>query len=187
MTEGNYPRHIMITGGVRSGKSKFAEELAGKLGGEIIYLATAQALDREMEERIKEHQQHRPQNWTTVEEPLEAARIIAGCQRGTTVLLDCLTLYLSNWFFKDEDLSLECREETVSRAVTGLAEAVKGSGANIIIVTNELGWGVVPDNTLARRFRDLGGRANQKIAEYCDQVYLMVSGIPIRVKGGEDV
>lgn len=177
----------MITGGVRSGKSKFAEELAGKLGGEIIYLATAQALDREMEERIKKHQQHRPQNWTTVEEPLEAARIIAGCRRETTVLLDCLTLYLSNWFFKDEDLSLDCREEIVSRAVTGLAETVKGSDANIIIVTNELGWGVVPENALARRFRDLAGRANQKIAECCDQVYLMVSGIPIRIKGGEDV
>lgn len=177
----------MITGGVRSGKSKFAEELAGKLGGEIIYLATAQALDREMEERIKKHQQHRPQNWTTVEEPLEAARIIAGCQRGTTVLLDCLTLFLSNWFFKDEDLPLDCREETVCRAVTSLAETVKGSGANIIIVTNELGWGVVPENALARRFRDLAGRANQKIAEDCDQVYLMVSGIPVRLKGGEDV
>jgi adenosylcobinamide kinase/adenosylcobinamide-phosphate guanylyltransferase len=187
MTEIKYRRHILVTGGTRSGKSKFAEDLACAIGKEIIYLATAQALDDEMEERIKKHQQRRPKSWTTIEEPLEAAGIISGCHQGTTVLLDCLTLLISNWFFKVEGLSLDCREAAVERQIVSLAEAVKVSDANIILVSNELGWGLVPENELARRFRDLAGSANQRIAEVCEEVFLLVSGIPVPIKGGRDV
>jgi adenosylcobinamide kinase/adenosylcobinamide-phosphate guanylyltransferase len=187
MTEIKYRRHILVTGGTRSGKSKFAEDLAGRIGEEIIYLATAQALDDEMKERIKRHQQRRPKNWRTIEEPLEASGIISGCQRGATVLLDCLTLFLSNWFFKDEVLSLEYREEIINQKIASLAKTVKGSEANIIIVSNELGWGLVPENELSRRFRDLAGDANQRIAEVCEEVYLLISGIPVQIKGGRNV
>lgn len=177
----------MVTGGTRSGKSKFAEDLADAIGGEIIYLATAQALDDEMKERIKKHQQRRPKNWTTIEEPLEAARIISGCHQGTTVVLDCLTLLISNWFFKGEERSLDCREAFVDAEITSLAGAIMESNANLIVVSNELGWGLVPENELSRRFRDLAGNANQRIAEVCEEVFLIVSGIPLPIKGGSDV
>ncbi len=187
MTEGINQKHIFITGGARSGKSKYAEDLAGELGGKVIYLATAQALDIEMKERIRKHRQRRPENWTTVEEPLDVTRVIAECQRGTTVLLDCLTLYLSNLFFKYEFLSVDCQEQTINNHIIELADIVKQSNANIIIVSNELGWGVVPENNLARRFRDLAGMANQTIAAICDEVYFLISGLPVRVKGGCDV
>lgn len=186
MTEMKIPRHFFITGGVRSGKSKFAENLAGELGGKVIYLATAQALDPEMEERINRHRQHRPNEWTTIEEPLEAVSVIAGFQSGTTVLLDCLTLFLSNLFFKYEDLPADRQEQAIYAQIKDLAKTVKRSSANIIIVSNEIGFGLVPENNIARRFRDIAGNANQTVAAACDEVYLMVSGIPVRIKGGRN-
>ncbi len=186
MTERISPRHILVTGGVRSGKSKFAEDLAGRLGGKVIYLATAEALDDEMRQRIEKHRRYRPHDWTTIEEPVQVPEVLSKYQKGTTVLLDCLTLYLSNLFFKYEHLDADGREQAVNDRITALAATVKRSDANIIIVTNEVGWGVVPDNELGRRFRDLAGSANQTIAAVCEEVYLMVSGIPVRIKGGKD-
>lgn len=184
MIEPEIPRHIFITGGVRSGKSKFAEKLAGELDGKVIYLATAQALDTEMEERIKRHKQRRPIEWTTIEEPLKVVPVIDEFQSGTTILIDCLTLLLSNLFFKYENLTTDCQEQTIDAQIADLAETVNRSSANIIIVSNEIGFGVVPENDVARRFRDIAGNANQTIAAACNEVYLMVSGIPVRIKGG---
>lgn len=180
-------RHIFVTGGARSGKSKYAEGLAGSLGEKVIYLATAQALDTEMDERIQKHRQRRPVDWITIEEPLEIPEVLAKYQRGTTILLDCLTLYLSNLFFKYEELPLDCREGIIDAKIGVLAETIKRSNANIIIVSNEIGWGLVPENDLGRRFRDLAGSANQTIAAVCDEGYLLVSGLPVRIKGGSDV
>ncbi len=180
-------RHIFVTGGARSGKSKYAEGLAGSLGEKVIYLATAQALDTEMEERIQKHRQRRPGDWTTIEEPLEIPEVIAKYQSRTTILLDCLTLYLSNLFFKYEALPPNSQEQTIGAKIAVLAETIKRSNVNIIIVSNEIGWGVVPENNMSRRFRDLAGSANQTIAAVCDEVYLLVSGLPIRIKGGSDV
>lgn len=187
MIDRNCARHVMVTGGVRSGKSRYAEEMAAKLGGKVTYLATAQALDVEMEERIERHQQRRPNDWKTIEEPLEVITVLSRCQKGDTVLLDCLILYLSNLFFKYAELPIGSQEQIISEKVADLAETVKRSKANVIIVTNEIGWGVVPDNSLARRFRDMAGTANQKLAAVCDEVYLLVSGLPIRIKGDNDV
>ncbi len=187
MTGSKIPRHILITGGVRSGKSKFAEIFAKELGGRVIYLATAQALDAEMEERINKHREHRPVDWTTIEEPLEVVPVIAGFQNGTTILLDCLTLFLSNLLFKYDDLPVDRQEQAIDAQIADLTKAVNQSSANIIIVSNEIGWGLVPENALARRFRDLAGSANQRMAAVSDEVYLMVSGLPVRIKGGKDV
>lgn len=183
MHEEILPRHILITGGTRSGKSKFAEDLAGKMGSKVIYLATAEAFDAEMQERIQIHQQRRPHDWLTIEEPIAVVRAIAEFQKGTTILLDCLTLFLSNIFYKYEELSANDRERAINNEVTSLAKVINESGANIIIVSNELGWGLVPENASARLFRDLAGLANQTVAAACDEVYLVVSGIPVRIKG----
>lgn len=180
-------RHILVTGGARSGKSKFAENMAGKFGGNVIYLATAQALDNEMRERILKHQQRRSKDWVTIEEPLEIAEVLSKFQTGATVLLDCLTLYLSNLYFRYEELSTDKQEQAINVKITNLAETIKRSNANIIIVSNEIGWGLVPENALARRFRDLAGNANQTIATVCEEAYLMVSGLPVQIKGGRNV
>ena len=187
MIDRNWARHVMVTGGVRSGKSRYAEEMAAKLGGKVTYLATAQALDAEMGERIKKHRQRRPNDWKTIEEPLEIITVLSGCQKGDTVLLDCLILYLTNLFTKYEGMSIAVQEQIIDEKIVDLGETVRQSEANIIIVTNEIGWGVVPDNSLARRFRDMAGKANQRLAEVCDEVYMMVSGLPVRIKGDKDV
>ncbi|HEX7713874.1 MAG TPA: bifunctional adenosylcobinamide kinase/adenosylcobinamide-phosphate guanylyltransferase [Bacillota bacterium] len=178
--------HILISGGVRSGKSRFAEGLALRLGGRVIYLATATAGDAEMAERIARHQARRPQDWMTVEEPLHPEEVIRNYSKGYTILLDCLTLFLSNLYFELQPGAAESElSQLVLERFTELAQAVAVSRANLVLVTNEVGWGIVPDNPLARSFRDLSGLANQEIARVCDQVYLVVTGIPLRIKGTE--
>lgn len=176
--------HILVTGGVRSGKSRFAESLALRLGGDIIYLATATAGDAEMVERIARHRARRPSDWRTVEEPLHPEAVIQRYSAGYTILLDCLTLFLSNLYF---ELQPGTAEPELSRLIlsrfTGLAQMIAASPANLVLVTNEVGWGIVPENPLARTFRDLSGLANQEIARVCDQVYLVVTGIPLQIKG----
>lgn len=179
--------HILVTGGVRSGKSRFAESLALRLGGKVVYLATATAGDAEMAERIARHRARRPPDWMTVEEPLHPEAVIRNYPAGYTILLDCLTLFLSNLYF---ELQPGVTESELSRLILGrfteLAEIIAASPANLVLVTNEVGWGIVPENNLARAFRDLSGFANQEIARVCDQVYLVVTGIPLRIKGNEE-
>ncbi|MCB9765491.1 MAG: bifunctional adenosylcobinamide kinase/adenosylcobinamide-phosphate guanylyltransferase [Alphaproteobacteria bacterium] len=165
---------VLVTGGARSGKSRFAQARAEALGPQRRYLATAQALDAEMAARIRRHQQDRDATWTTVEEPLDIAPRVAG---PGVVLVDCLTLWVSNLLLaRGEDAPLD-------DALDGLVRAVAEAPNPVVLVTNEVGLGIVPMNPLARRFRDEAGRLAQALASVCDEVVLCVAGLPMWVKG----
>jgi adenosylcobinamide kinase/adenosylcobinamide-phosphate guanylyltransferase len=175
-------RTIFITGGTRSGKSRFAEELSSACGAPSCYLATAQSLDEEMGQRIRKHQQRRGDDWQTVEEPLHLAKALTDNDGGFNVLLvDCLTLWLSNLLLLHEKLG-EDAEARVMEEVQQLATALHGMTTPVIIVSNEVGMGIVPENRLARMFRDIVGQANQIIAAAADEAWLVASGIPLRLK-----
>ena len=176
--------HILISGGVRSGKSRFAEGLALRLGGRVIYLATATAGDAEMAERIARHQARRPQDWMTVEEPLHPEEVIRNYSKGYTILLDCLTLFLSNLYFELQPGAAESElSQLVLERFTELAQAVAVSRANLVLVTNEVGWGIVPMDALSRRFRDEQGRLNQRVAAAADLAVAVICGLPMALKG----
>jgi adenosylcobinamide kinase/adenosylcobinamide-phosphate guanylyltransferase len=184
---------ILVTGGSRSGKSGFALSLAEDRGGPRVFLATAQAFDDEMRDRIAAHRRARPAGWGLVEEPRavpEALRRALG-QGARTVLVDCVTIWMSNLLLTDEGFgergAAQAAEELVAAARGGAPGGAyeSASSGDVIIVTNEVGSGVVPDNALARRFRDCAGRANQLIAQAADEVYFLVSGIPMRIKPGK--
>jgi adenosylcobinamide kinase/adenosylcobinamide-phosphate guanylyltransferase len=166
-----------ITGGARSGKSAFAEKLASTLNGKRAYIATAQALDAEMAARIEKHREDRGTMWDTYEEPLAVAELLAKLSRSYDVaLLDCLTLWLSNVMARaDGDGDVQSRSDELIAAIRGF----KGS---CIVVSNEVGLGIVPENPLARKFRDSAGMLNQKIAQAADEVYFTASGIPVKIK-----
>ena len=166
-----------ITGGARSGKSAFAERLALDIAGKRAYLATAQALDAEMVARIEHHRQRRGTAWDTYEEPLAVAELLKKLSgRYGVVLLDCLTLWLSNVMARnDEDSVVMARGDE-------LVAAIRDFSGSCIIVSNEVGLGIVPDNALARRFRDLAGFVNQRVAQAADDAYLLTSGIPLKIK-----
>jgi adenosylcobinamide kinase/adenosylcobinamide-phosphate guanylyltransferase len=167
---------IFITGGVRSGKSSFALKEAEKFKGKKAYIATAQALDEEMEQRIEKHKLSRGREWTTFEEPIKIAELIKKIDgEYDIILLDCLTLWLSNAIHKDLEL-----ESEVKKIIDALNEL---KHSTIYIVSNEVGMGIVPENKLARKFRDMAGILNQKIAEISDEVYVLVAGIPLQIKG----
>jgi adenosyl cobinamide kinase/adenosyl cobinamide phosphate guanylyltransferase len=170
---------VMVTGGARSGKSAFAQSIAEKSGAKVLYVATAQALDDEMAERIRRHRESRSKGWATLEEPLEVASALRRLGEGYgLVLLDCVTLWATNLLLKNE----AGPDESVLGPVAELLEWRKETGARMVVVTNEVGMGVVPANALSRRFSDLLGKANQMLAAASDRVYLMVSGLPVRVK-----
>ena len=189
---------VLITGGARSGKSTFAEKLALESKKKVIYLATARVEDEEMRERVAAHKKRRPDNFRTVEEPEEPHLVFEKeTGSGNLVLLDCLTLLVSNRILTDlnrhgavrqgEDIFAD--EKVLEKAgrqslvyITTLAQAAVKSPADLIVVTNEVGMGVVPDYPLGRIFRDYSGRANQVMAEAADQVWLVVCGIPQRFK-----
>jgi adenosylcobinamide kinase/adenosylcobinamide-phosphate guanylyltransferase len=164
-----------ITGGARSGKSAFAEKLASTLNGKRAYIATAQALDAEMAAKIEKHREDRGTMWDTYEEPLAVAELLAKLSRSYDVaLLDCLTLWLSNVMAR-ADGDVQSRSDELIAAIRGF----KGS---CIVVSNEVGLGIVPENPLARKFRDSAGMLNQKIAQAADEVYFTASGIPVKIK-----
>lgn len=164
-----------ITGGARSGKSSLAMTLASKIKGKKAFIATLKPLDKEMHERVKMHISKRPKGWDTYEEPLKPGICLKNLgSKYSAIVLDCLTLYLSNIMHKEMDI-----EKEIKRFI----RAIKGSGSNIFIVSNEVGMGIVPENKMARRFRDMAGMLNQKVAQIADKVYLVVSGIPIKIKG----
>ena len=167
---------VLITGGARSGKSKYAEERAFGLGSRLLYLATGEAGDAEMAERIAEHQKRRGEKWITVEEPLDIGKVLQR-HRGKVdcVLVDCLTLWISN-------LLLQKGEPYARGAVDDLIQDLPSSNFHLLLVTNEVGSGIVPDNPIARQFRDLTGWTNQRMAEATKEVILMVAGIPFPVK-----
>ncbi len=166
-----------ITGGARSGKSAYAEKLANGLKGRRAYIATAQALDAEMAARIEKHRKGRGTAWDTFEEPLAVDELLAKLDsRYDIVLLDCLTLWLSNVMAHTED------DQSVTRRSEELVKAVRDFGGSCIVVSNEVGLGVVPDNPLARRFRDFAGILNQHMAQAADEVYFTAAGIPVKIK-----
>ncbi len=169
---------VFITGGARSGKSQFALKLARKFPGPRAYLATAQALDKEMAERIRRHRKSRPRTWHTLEEPLRVADALK--KQGPLfglILLDCLTLWLSN------TLMAGWSEKKILQEADQFIKACQGAKCSLIIVSNEVGLGIVPEYPAARMFRDLSGLIHQKMARAADEVYFMVSGLPQKIKG----
>lgn len=164
---------ILITGGARSGKSLYAEQRVLALPGQAHYIATAQAGDAEMAARISEHRARRGTLWRDIEEPYDLAGALAASDGKGPRLVDCLTLWLSNLMFAEHDIAREAER---------LCAALPGQASPVVFVTNEVGMGIVPENALARRFRDEAGRLNQLIAQRADEVQMLVSGYPLRVK-----
>jgi adenosyl cobinamide kinase/adenosyl cobinamide phosphate guanylyltransferase len=168
---------ILITGGCRCGKSTYALNLAEGHTNRV-FMATAEARDREMAERIERHKRQRNNTWRTIEEPLELAGSLAReMGPGGLVVIDCLTLWLSNLLVRGDTC------ESIMDKVNTLTEMIQDTPGNLIVITNEVGWGIVPEHELARQFRDLAGFANQRLAEVCSRVVLMVSGLPVIIKG----
>lgn len=171
---------IFVTGAARSGKSFFAEKLAAELEGKVTYIATCVPGDDEMLDRVARHQARRPVTWQTIEENLNPSRVIKEFdQSGQIFLLDCLTLLVSNLILRPD---IEPDEEKIVEEISVLAEVSYKSAAHVIVVSNEVGWGIVPGDPLSRLYRDIIGRANQKIAAYADQVYITIAGIPVELK-----
>ena len=167
----------LITGGVRSGKSRLAVEMARKDGGTVVFVATCVPGDQEMERRIADHKKERPGDWRTLEQPVGIGKILEDPgQECGTVIIDCLTLLVSNILLKGGS-EKEIREE-----IDSIVQSSKKALFRTIIVTNEVGLGVVPASELGRRFRDAAGMANQHVARNADEVYLMTCGIPARIK-----
>ncbi len=189
---------ILITGGVRSGKSTFAEKIAAESGKEVIYLATARVEDEEMRERVNRHQERRPSSVRTIEEAMEPHRVLEEeSAAGRLILMDCLTLLITNRFlayidangavragediYADEQLLNDASEHTL-QYIRKFSESALQCKADLVIVTNEVGMGVVPNYPVGRVFRDLAGRSNQILAAAADQVWMVVCGIPQRFK-----
>ncbi len=166
-----------ITGGARSGKSRFAEELAFRHGEPLLYIATAGCGDGEMATRIERHQERRGSAWQTIEEQYDLAGVISGHDGWfKAILVDCVTLWLTNLLLKYEDKSAVLKE--VSRT-TALFSALK---TPLFLVSNEVGMGIIPDNPLGRTFCDLSGEANELLAAAADEVYVTFSGLPLKLK-----
>ena len=175
---------ILVTGGARSGKSSFAEQLADSFGQPVAYIATAEVWDQEMAERVTLHQQRRPDHWLTFEAPRLAEQAIRqASEQAGVILFDCLTVYTSNCLLVQPDsLSADQRRAAVMSAINQLLLAAGQFAGTIIFVTNEVGDGIVPDNRLAREFRDLAGLVNQRVAQAASEVYLVVCGLPVEIK-----
>ncbi len=167
-------RHILVFGGQRSGKSRFAEDLVLRSVRQPVYIATGGARDAEMAERIALHRKRRGPDWTTIEEPLDLAGAIdRAAGEGAAVLVDCLTLWLSNLVEAGRD---------VDRETDGLLAALDRTSAAVVLVSNEVGSGIIPDNALARRYADALGALNQRVAASVGRVVFMTAGQPVLVK-----
>lgn len=165
---------LLVLGGARSGKSSYAQARAEAIGGELVFVATAQPFDDEMADRIAHHRADRDARWSTVETPVELAAAIRNESRpGRVLLIDCLTLWTSNLLLADRDIPAATEE---------LVEAIAAAEGPLILVSNEVGLGIVPDNALARRFRDEAGRVNQRVAAGADEVVFIAAGLPLKLK-----
>jgi adenosyl cobinamide kinase/adenosyl cobinamide phosphate guanylyltransferase len=171
---------LVLLGGARSGKSRLAVEIGVKWGGRVVVIVTAEARDDEMAERIKRHRAERPSDWNTIEEPLELETALKSVPENTLVLVDCLTLWVSNLLEKSVD-DAEIEELARRSAATAVART-----ADTVVVTNEVGSGVVPTNALARRYRDLLGKVNTIWADASDRAALVVAGqiLPLSAPAG---
>ncbi|OAI50686.1 hypothetical protein AYO44_17555 [Planctomycetaceae bacterium SCGC AG-212-F19] len=172
---------VLVIGGVRSGKSRFAESLAGS-APPVTYLATATAGDAEMARRITEHRQRRSSGWQTIEEPWDVPGVVAR-HTGGCLLLECLTLWLTNLLVGLPGRAPQDDAE-IRNAVAALTDAIGQAGGRVVTVSNETGCGIMPANAMARRFGDLLGEANQRAAAMANEVYWCVAGIPVRIKPG---
>lgn len=171
---------IFITGAARSGKSYWAEKLAANAGALVSYIATCIPGDEEMLDRVARHQARRPAEWQTIEEANYPVGVIKDLDElGRVILLDCLTLLLSNRLLAPGE---ENSEESILNEVRELAQVGHDIMAQVIIVSNEVGWGIVPGDPLSRMYRDIVGRANQIMAEYADEAYICIAGIPVELK-----
>jgi len=179
---------ILVTGGARSGKSSFAEKLALKIGnGRAAYVATAQIFDDEMNFRVKLHKARRGDNWQTFEAPFDAEKeILTAAETFNAILFDCVTIYVSNFLCAANLDDEKFLYDNMRGLIQKLIDAAKSSDATTIFVTNEVGGGIVPENKLARRFRDLAGLANQMLAAQAEKVFLTVAGIAIDIKKLEE-
>lgn len=180
---------VLITGGARSGKSRLAEELAVKSGQKTAYIATAAVYDAEMAERVRLHRERRPAAWQTVEETRDLAGALERLMPDREmVILDCLTFWLTNVLMDLYDESVVARAQPEwERQILDKLECFLAKAAQapyrLLVVSNEVGLGLVPDNPLGRVFRDLAGRANQRVAQAADAVFFTVAGIPVKIKG----
>lgn len=175
-------RLVLILGGARSGKSRYAQELAPRLGTRITYLATAEARDNEMQSRIAKHRAERPAEWQTVEAHACVGDVLA-LVHAEVVLLDCMTLLVSNIIgAAGEDASFDMLQARVNAEVEGILAAYRAGRFSLVIVSNEVGMGIVPEYALGRFYRDLLGTANQRLALAADEVLLMIAGLPMKVK-----
>jgi adenosylcobinamide kinase/adenosylcobinamide-phosphate guanylyltransferase len=174
---------ILIQGGVRSGKSSFAELIAKKIAGlDVIYLASGVITDSEMELRIEKHQKQRPSEWQTVEEAYSVSSYLKNVDKNKTILFDCLTTYLGNLIFKKQNKDFEKIEAEILDEVEIILKIARKKELNLIIVQNETGKGVVPASKMGRDFRDISGRAARMAAKYADKVYLVQAGLPLEIK-----
>ncbi|MBL8019489.1 MAG: bifunctional adenosylcobinamide kinase/adenosylcobinamide-phosphate guanylyltransferase [Leptospirales bacterium] len=174
----------LVLGGSRSGKSSFALKLAESLGDSRTFIATAPVLDVEMKERIHKHKLERQgRGWNTIEEQTKLASVLADL-KSSVVLIDCLTLWINNLLYVAGAGSpaAELTEEDIAKHSLALMKSSRQSGSTVIFVSNEVGLGIVPENRLARRFRDMAGRCNQIVAAEAEHVHFLVSGIPMRIK-----
>jgi adenosylcobinamide kinase/adenosylcobinamide-phosphate guanylyltransferase len=173
---------ILLLGGARSGKSRYAQQLAGQLSDKVFFVATGEALDEEMQTRIAEHRKSRPESWRTLEIPTGIGKAIEeGIGDAKVVIIDCLTLLISNLLY-DEPNYPEA-EKRVIPEINELIATMNKLNASFIIVSNEVGMGLVPETKLGRIYRDMLGKANQLLASHATEVYLMVACLPVRVKG----
>ncbi len=180
---------IFVTGGIRSGKSAFAEEITFRLGEKVTYLATAQVLDEEMRFRIEQHRERRPDSWITLEEPINVTEaIIKQGKKCEVIMLDCLTIFISNLMIYEEQRIGKVTQKEMRNGILGeisnLAKAAKKAAAHVVIVSNEVGLTLVSDNYLGRMYQELVGAANQIVAGLADEAYLVVAGHPIDLKKG---
>lgn len=169
-------RSSFVIGGARSGKSAFALGLASGLPGRKVYIATAEALDPEMDERIRRHREERGAQWESIEEKMDLSERVESLGPGCVIVVDCLTLWITN-------LLTACLSDgEILDAAGALAGACKESGSAVIVVSNEVGLGIVPENALARRFRDLSGAVNKEMASAAEEVWFLAAGLPLRMK-----
>lgn len=172
---------ILITGGARSGKSRYAKDLAKAIGKKVAFIATCVAHDEEMKKRVALHKRSRPRHWQVIEESTNIKPVLIKLKnKFDVVIIDCLGLLISNFLQNGLD------GKAIEKEIKAIAGVLSGREFTSIVVSNEVGDGIVPENHLARRFRDLVGLSNQILAEHADIVYVMQAGIPVRIKGGND-